>query len=294
MKMMRTVCLVLLPALTLCFPSPGDQQEPQELQELQEATIKLGQFKIKLFPFPHLVSNEGDNTRRRVGGFFSDNPLISVKRSFQDIQTNVEKSMQSLLAAGSAIGQRMLGMITRSPRVLLSPQQQVAPRPSHHQHNENFPDFNNCDCHFGGEDLQPYTSDLESYGAPAAPLVTLPQSDSPTPDPAADLTELTEGVYDNTIDGEPIIEAEPVIHPGGSQSVDYQKVQTIGVESVVQAASAGVPDQSHPEKYLNHNHDLLLSVVEHNLWRKETKKLKHHHHGEKLKVIPHLAPHNNQ
>ena len=29
----------------------------------------------------------------------------------------------------------------------------------------------------GGEDLQPYTSDLESYGAPAAPLVTLPQSD---------------------------------------------------------------------------------------------------------------------
>ena len=117
---------------------------------------------------------------------------------------------------------------------------------------------------------------------------------SPTADPADELTELTEGVYDNTIDGEPIIEAEPVIHPGGSQSVDYQKVQTIGVESVVQAASAGVPDQSHPEKYLNHNHDLLLSVVEHNLWRKETKRLKHHHHGEKLKVIPHLAPRNNQ
>ena len=164
----------------------------------------------------------------------------------------------------------------------------------------------------GGEDLQPYTTDLESYGAPAAPLVTLPQSErwahrevtasrniiyhnlSATVHPIVDLTELTEGVYDNTIDGEPIIEAEPVIHPGGSQSVDYQKVQTIGVESVVQAASAGVPDQSHPEKYLNHNHDLLLSVVEHNLWRKETKKLKHHHHGEKLKVIPHLAPSNNQ
>lgn len=290
--MMRNVCLVLLPALTLCYPSPGEPQEPQELQEPH--SIKLGHFKIKLFPFPHLVSNEGDNTRRRVGGFFSDNPLISVKRSFQDIQTNVEKSMQSLLAAGSAIGQRMLGMITRSPRVLLSPQQQVVPRPSHPHHTENFPDFNNCDCHFGGEDLQPYTGDLESYGAPAAPLVTLPQSDSPTPDPAVDLTELTEGVYDNTIDGEPIIEAEPVIHPGGSQSVDYQKVQTIGVESVVQAASAGVPDQSHPEKYLNHNHDLLHSVVEHNLWRKETKKLKHHHHGEKLKVIPHLAAQNNQ
>jgi len=289
MKMMRNVCLVLLPALTLCYPRPADQQEPQEPQKLQEPSIKLGHFKIKLFPFPHLVSNGGDNTRRRVGGFFADNPLISVKRSFQDIQTNVEKSMQTLLAAGSAIGQRMLGMITRSPRVLLSPQQQVVARPTHQHHTENFPDFDNCDCHFGAEDLQPYTSDLESYGAPAAPLVTLPQSDSATPDPAVDLTELTEGVYDNTIDGEPIIEAEPVIHPGGSQSVDYQKVQTIGVESVVQAASAGVPDQSHPEKYLNHNHDLLLSVVEHNLWRKETKKLKHHHHGEKLKVIPHLA-----
>jgi len=288
---MRNVCLVLLPALALSYPSPGDLKETEKPEE---PSIKLGHFKIKLFPFPHLVSNEGDNTRRRVGGFFADNPLISVKRSFQDIQTNVEKSMQSLLAAGSAIGQRMLGMITRSPRVLLSPQQQVVPRPSHPHHTENFPDFNNCDCHFGGEDLQPYTSDLESYGAPAAPLVTLPQSDSPTPDPAVDLAELTEGVYDNTIDGEPIIEAEPVIHPGGSQSVDYQKVQTIGVESVVQAASAGVPDQSHPEKYLNHNHDLLLSVVEHNLWRKETKKLKHHHHGEKLKVIPHLAAHNNQ
>ena len=103
--------------------------------------------------------------------------------------------MQSLLAAGSAIGQRMLGMITRSPRVLLSPQQQALPRPTHSHHAETFPDFNNCDCHFGkrkrerertvmiaavisgGENLQPYTTDLESYGAPAAPLVTLPQSE---------------------------------------------------------------------------------------------------------------------
>jgi len=131
MKMMRNVCLVLLPALALCYPSPGDLKETEKPEE---PSIKLGHFKIKLFPFPHLVSNEGDNTRRRVGGFFADNPLISVKRSFQDIQTNVEKSMQSLLAAGSAIGQRMLGMITRSPRVLLSPQQQALPRPTHSHH----------------------------------------------------------------------------------------------------------------------------------------------------------------
>jgi len=281
MMVMRNVSLVFLLAAVL------GEARPSQPDQVQQPHIQLGDFIIKLFPFPHLVNNDGHNTRRRVGGFFADNPLISVKRSFQDIQTNVEKSMQSLLAAGSAIGQRMLGIITRSPRVLLGPQQhQVVARPANVQHGENFPDFNNCDCHFGGEDLQPYT-ELESYGAPAAPVLTLPQSESHTINP---LVELTEGVYDNTIDGEPIIEAEPVIHPGGSKSVDYQKVQTIGVESVVQAASAGVPDQEHPEKYLNHNHDLLLSVVEHNLWRKQTKGLKHHHHGEKLKVIPHLAP----
>ena len=59
--------------------------------------------------------------------------------------------MQSLLAAGSAIGQRMLGIITRSPRVLLSssPHQQVTVRPTTLHHGETFPDFNNCDCHFG-------------------------------------------------------------------------------------------------------------------------------------------------
>ena len=57
-----------------------------------------------------------------------------------------------------------------------------------------------------------------------------------------------------------------------------------------QASSAQVPDQSHPEKYLNHNHDHLIDVVEHNLWYKQTKQFKHHHHGEKLRVIPHIAP----
>ena len=65
---------------------------------------------------------------------------------------------------------------------------------------------------------------------------------------------------------------------------------TILTWSDVQASSAQVPDQSHPEKYLNHNHEHLLDVVHHNLWYKETKKFKHHHHGEKLRVIPHIAP----
>ena len=60
-------------------------------------------FSIKLFPFPHLTRSRGsrgshvsqlDTSRRHVAhqhdkrrvGFFSDNPLISVKRSFQVIR----------------------------------------------------------------------------------------------------------------------------------------------------------------------------------------------------------------
>ena len=48
------------------------------------------------------------------------------------------------------------------------------------------------------------------------------------------IVDLTDDVFDNTIDGEPIIAEEPVIHPGGSQSVDYNKVSHVGVHSVVQ------------------------------------------------------------
>lgn len=128
----------------------------------------------------------------------------------------------------------------------------------------------------------------------------------------APIVDLTNEVYIDgvaTIDGEPVLSHEPVIHPGGSQAVDYNKVSHVGVHTVVQvisiaanivvcspkltfvqASSAQVPDQSHPEKYLNHNHEHLLDVVQHNLWYKETKKFKHHHHGEKLRVIPHIAP----
>merc|ERR1711862_481348 len=142
---------------------------------------------------------------------------------------------------------------------------------------------------------------LSSPQAPVAPsyVPAAPVASYETPTTAAPsysdtapvdgpIVDLTDDVFDNTIDGEPIIAEEPVIHPGGSQSVDYNKVSHVGVHSVVQAASAQVPDQSHPEKYLNHNHDWVVNVVEHNLWRKETKKFKHHHHGEKLRVIPHL------
>ena len=129
--------------------------------------------------------------------------------------------MQSLMS----IGHRMLDMITRSPRLLLpasDPASQPPPsQPSHQAHTgsgEHFPDFKNCDCHFGksrdpglhyyvylpqntgysrlvsGSDsvsptqFRPYheapdlapaltgpvTNDLESYGAPAAEVITYP------------------------------------------------------------------------------------------------------------------------
>ena len=40
-----------------------------------------------------------------------------------------------------------------------------------------------------------------------------------------------------TIDGEPVLSHEPVIHPGGSQAVDYNKVSHVGVHTVVQVIS---------------------------------------------------------
>jgi len=363
--------------------------------------------------FPPYNINRPQPSRRRVG-FFADNPLTSVKRSFQDIQSNVERSMQSLLAAGSAIGQRMLGMITRAPRLLNTQQirfsQNPQPLPGHpshpapqppapvvfhqvqqqHNHGEVFPNFDDCDCQFGAEHetpkFQPYvpannvvnipiyepaesdsnsynevTYDLpqsqaiETYGSPAAPVAesygspeAAPQESyasptstdvdtygppqapiiqpvqiisdsgySPSAQPSEDsygtplapliqpdlssatliddglsAVDQTSEVFDNslhTIDHSTDLSDEPVIHPGGSQDIDIHKVEILGAASVVQSASAQVPDQSHPEKYLNFDSDLLQNVVDHNLWYKQTKKLKHHKHGKKLKVIPHLA-----
>jgi len=322
--------------------------------------------------------------------------------------------MQSLLAAGSAIGQRMLGMITRAPRLLNTQQirfsQNPQPLPGHpshpapqppapvvfhqvqqqHNHGEVFPNFDDCDCQFGAENeapkFKPYipetevvnvyhpvesdshsfnevtfdlpqTQAIETYGSPAAPIVesygspqappqesyaspistdvdtygppqapiiqpvqiisdsgqnppappsedsygtplapliqqeTILPSSAPLLDDGLSAVDHTSEVFDNslnTIDHSTDLSDEPVIHPGGSQDIDIHKVEVLGAASVVQSASATVPDQSHPEKYLNYDSDLLHDVVEHNLWYKQTKKLKHHKHGEKLKVIPHL------
>ena len=69
----------------------------------------------------------------------------------------------------------------------------------------------------------------------------------------------------NTVDHFHNLAEEPVIHPGGSENIDIHKVEVLGAASVVQAASATVPDQSHPEKYLNYDDVLLEDVVKHNL-----------------------------
>ena len=54
---------------------------------------------------------------------------------------------------------------------------------------------------------------------------------------AGPIIDLTNEVYIDgvaTIDGEPVLSHEPVIHPGGSQGVDYNKVSHVGVHTVVQ------------------------------------------------------------
>ena len=131
----------------------------------------------------------------------------------------------------------------------------------------------------------------DSYGTPLAPLIQQ-EAASFVDDGLSTVDDPTSEVVDNSlhsIDHSTDLSDEPVIHPGGSQDIDIHKVEILGAASVVQAASAQVPDQQHPEKYLNYDSDLLQNVVDHNLWYKQTKKLKHHKHGEKLKVIPHLA-----
>ena len=102
-----------------------------------------------------------NNKKKNLASSFCRYILLHLPSYFQDIQTNVERSMQSLMAAGSALGHRMLDMITRSPR-LLPFSSDPGPQPPHTAHaqtahsaqpqagsGENFPDFKHCDCHFG-------------------------------------------------------------------------------------------------------------------------------------------------
>ena len=70
------------------------------------------------------------------------------------------------------------------------------------------------------------------------------------------------------------IPSPPVSHPGGSVDIDIHKVKFLGAASNVQKASATMPDQEHPEKYLNLDSDALEEIVNNNLWYEETQVLK--------------------
>ena len=57
--------------------------------------------------------------------------IIMIMMILQDIQAGVGRSMRSLMAAGSAIGHRMLGMITRAPSIIV-----ILRRCLNHDHND--------------------------------------------------------------------------------------------------------------------------------------------------------------
>ena len=72
----------------------------------------------------------------------------------------------------------------------------------------------------------------------------------------------------------PQVLSPPIPHPGGSADIDLHKVEVLGAPSHVENASAIVPDQEHPEKYVNHDSDTIEEVVKNNLWYKDTGLLK--------------------
>ena len=94
---------------------------------------------------------------------------------------------------------------------------------------------------------------------------------------------------DQTHEPLPEISSVPVSHPGGSANIDIHKVEVLGAASVVQKASATVPDQKHPEKYMNFDSDTLEEVVNNNLWYKDTAVIKLHAMGRRGKVRGHLV-----
>ena len=72
----------------------------------------------------------------------------------------------------------------------------------------------------------------------------------------------------------PEIRPPPISHPEGSSDIDIDKVEVLGAASAVHKASATVPDQEHPEKYLNLDSDTIEEVVNNNLWYEDTQVLK--------------------
>ena len=118
---------------------------------------------------------------------------------------------------------------------------------------------------------------LDNYGSPQAPVAPAYIGPAPTTrsvmsldlgvistpcitvfsEPAhedAPIVDLTNEVYIDgvaTIDGEPVLSHEPVIHPGGSQAVDYNKVSHVGVHTVVQVISIAAKVVVHKTHYIN-------------------------------------------
>ena len=66
--------------------------------------------------------------------------------------------------------------------------------------------------------------------------------------------------------------------------IEIHKVEVLGAFSAVQKASATVPDQEHPEKYLNLDSDTVEEVVNNNLWYEDTQALKLNKIGNRRKL----------
>lgn len=145
---------------------------------------------LNLPQLPNLQSLLQQSQWKRAG-FFSDDPLSTIQRSFQDMQSNVGRSMSSFLAAGSALRNRMIGMITGASKQGPSPSHHSPhpvrvlannniPQHSLHSHGNNIHQSSsgqtipNLDNSIPYHDLQqvPSPSEYDSYGAPAAPLNT--------------------------------------------------------------------------------------------------------------------------
>ena len=65
--------------------------------------------------------------------------------------------------------------------------------------------------------------------------------------------------------------------PEGSSVLNFSKVKDLGAASFKPNASATVPDQEHPEKYLNDDNDTIKKIVNYNIWYKDTELLKTTH-----------------
>lgn len=122
--------------------------------------------------------------------------------------------------------------------------------------------------------LAPLTIDL---GSPAIHLPTPPRPTIVQPAPTIDLATPTISLPDTTI-------VEPV---PTTSNIDHALV--LGAASVVQGASASVPDQEHPEKYFSDDVNHVNQKLEHTLYYLDLESFRGHSEESK-KVRNHLKP----